>query len=247
MDNTFSILIGNGDGTFQPRVDYATAKFPSQVAVGDFNGDGKPDLAVTDGEGYYRNVSILMGNGDGTFQPPVDYGAGNQPFGIAVGDFNGDGKPDLVTSNFNTVSVLLGNGDSTFQKHVAYLAGFASVAVGDFNSDGAPDLVTNGEILLNTGGTFVKLNSSPNPSKQGEAVTFQVSVAAGLTGQAIPSGSITLKDGSTVLATLTLDSGRTRFVTSSLSVGTHTITAFYSGNSRFNPNQSPPITQTVVP
>jgi hypothetical protein len=245
-DNTVSILIGNGDGTFQARVDYAAARFPLHVVITDLNGDRKPDLAVTSA---YNTVSLLIGNGDGTFQPHMDLAAGYVPHAIAAGDFNGDGKPDLVSSNYNTVTVLLGNGDGTFQKHVDYLTGGGSVAVGDFNSDGAPDLATTGplSILLNTGGTFVKLASSPNPSKLGEAVTFQASVAAGLTGQTIPSGSITLKDGSTVLATLTLDSGHARFVTSALSVGTHTITAFYSGNNRFNPNQSPPITQTVVP
>jgi Big-like domain-containing protein len=98
-------------------------------------------------------------------------------------------------------------------------------------------------ILLNTGGSNVKLVSSPNPSTQGQPVRFVVSVAAGLTGQRIPTGTVTLKDGSTVLAVLNLSHGGAQYITSSLGVGAHTITAFYSGNSNYNPNQSLPITQ----
>ena len=114
---------------------------PYSVAVGDFNGDGKLDLAVAN-EGS-DNVSILLGNGDGTFQAAVDYGAGTDPDSVAVGDFNGDGKLDLVVANddSNNVSILLGNGDGTFQAAVNYgVSAPSSVAVGDFNGDGKLDL-----------------------------------------------------------------------------------------------------------
>src|SRR5207249_8489811 len=100
------------------------------VAVGDFNGDGKPDLAAVGS----ANVSILLGKGDGTFQAPVSYGAGTNPVSVAVGDFNGDGKLDLAVANEGlkamptdsrcSVSVLLGNGDGTFQRAVSYAAGW---------------------------------------------------------------------------------------------------------------------------
>jgi hypothetical protein len=84
------------------------------VAVGDFNGDGKPDLAVAS---YVTGVGILLGNGDGTFQPAVIYTAGANPGSVAVGDFNNDGKPDLAVGNENgVVSVLLGNGDGRLQR-----------------------------------------------------------------------------------------------------------------------------------
>ena len=156
----------NGDGTFKPRVDFATGLFPNSVAVGDFNGDGKPDLALANGSG---TVSVLLGNGDGTFQPHVEYPAGPGAFSVAVGDFSGDGKLDLAVANNNgnqsgTVSVLLGNGDGTFQPHVDYPVGVGpySVAVGDFNRDGKLDLVvanypsifTVSVLLGNGDGTF---------------------------------------------------------------------------------------------
>ena len=139
-----SILLGNGDGTFRPQVEYATGTLPRGVAVGDFNGDGKLDLVVANSAS--DNVSVLLGNGDGTFRPAVNYGTGSVPGSVAVADFNGDGKLALAVANSgsNNVSVLLGNGDGTFQAAVNYPTDIQplSVAVGDFNRDGKLDLVT---------------------------------------------------------------------------------------------------------
>jgi hypothetical protein len=184
-----SVLLGNGDGTFQTAVSYplAGAAWSSSVAVADVNGDGKPDLLVANAcstipkSGYPCTsggvVSVLLGNGDGTFQTPVPYGSGGvDAVSVAVADVNGDGKPDLLVANtcatvgqqFCTsdglVGVLLGNGDGTFQTAVTYDSGGAgafSVAVADVNGDGKPDLaVANyssndvGVLLGNGDGTF---------------------------------------------------------------------------------------------
>ncbi len=150
--NSVSVLLGKGDGTFQPHVDYAAGSFPDGVALGDFNGDGRLDLVVSNECGsdpscQYADdggISILLGNGDGTFQPQTQYATGSSPFSVTVADFNGDGRADLVTANAsNTVGILLGNGDGTFGAVTNYGAGSipTSVAVADFNGDGQPDIV----------------------------------------------------------------------------------------------------------
>src|SRR5438477_4511287 len=96
-DNTVSILLGRGDGTFATHVDYATGKGPSSVAIADLNGDGKLDLVVTNATD--NTVSVLKGNGDGTFQARTDRAANALPRSVAVADFNHDQKPDLVLVN----------------------------------------------------------------------------------------------------------------------------------------------------
>jgi len=114
-DASVSVLLGNGDGSFQPAVNYHTGTASASVAVGDFNGDGKPDLTVANsgsGQNGFTDggVSVLLGNGDGTFQPAANYAAGWVPSSVAVGEFNGDGAPDLVVANighFATVSILM--------------------------------------------------------------------------------------------------------------------------------------------
>jgi hypothetical protein len=148
---TLSILLGNGDGTFQSPMSSSftpTGDAADTVVVADFNGDGKLDLAI--GSNAFSGsgeIDILLGNGDGTFHADAAYPiATNDTDYLAVGDFNGDGKLDLVAvpgPNYD-VSLLLGNGDGTFQyawtSATAYLS---SVAVGDFNGDGKLDLATN--------------------------------------------------------------------------------------------------------
>ena len=139
--------------------------FGPQVITGDFNVDGKLDLATTNTED--GTVSILAGNGNGTFKPALTFdtglGAGN-PVWLASADFNGDGKPDLVVEGGNSVSLLLGNGDGTFQAPKVYAAGSAvrgGLAVGDFFGNGRQDVAVAAfgsntvEILPNNGnGTF---------------------------------------------------------------------------------------------
>jgi hypothetical protein len=161
--NTVSVLLGNGDGTFQPQQTYAVGSQPYAVTVADLTGDGKEDLIIANSDS--NTVSVLLGNDDGTFQPQQTYAVGSHPNDVVVADVNGDGKLDLVVTNSrsNTVSVLLGNGDGTFQPQKTYAVGSVpfAVAVADFNGDGIPDLaVTNIQgdtvsVLMGNGdGTF---------------------------------------------------------------------------------------------
>ncbi|HEV2177758.1 MAG TPA: FG-GAP-like repeat-containing protein [Terriglobia bacterium] len=137
-----TVLLGNGDGTFQPGVSYPTDRGPAHMVVGDFNNDGNLDLAISNKD--YDAVTVLLGNGDGTFGAPTDSSVVETEGVVTAGDFNGDGKLDLaLLTTETTIEVLLGNGNGTFQSPVSYATppGPSSVAVGDFNGDGYLDLV----------------------------------------------------------------------------------------------------------
>ena len=157
------VLIGNGNGTFQPVTTYDPGgEEPTGIAVGDLNGDGKPDIVLANevcpGVSTFC-VSVLMNRGDGTFEPAVSYADGGLSWAggegiltpITITDVNGDGKPDVVVINQTDknygdglVSILLGNGDGTFKPVTNYsTGGFAAIAgtVVDVNGDGKLDVV----------------------------------------------------------------------------------------------------------
>ena len=149
--------------SFGPATNYSVGRLPFSVAAGDFNRDGKPDLAVANSGS--NNVTIVLGDGDGTFGVARFYGVGDGPVSVTIGDFNGDRKLDLAVANSGShnVSILLGNGLGTFRPAMNFDVGISprAVAVMDFNRDGRLDLaVTNSDsldisILLGIGnGTF---------------------------------------------------------------------------------------------
>ena len=130
-----------------PGSPYPIGTSPISVAIGDLNGDGRLDVVTANFSG--GAVSVLLGNASGTLNAAVLVAitTGSQPYAVAIGDLNGDGKPDLAVANYgsNSVSVLLGKGDGTFAEAPSPLAVGAnpvSVAIGDVNGDGKPDLVT---------------------------------------------------------------------------------------------------------
>ena len=306
-NGAISVLLGNGDGTFQTALDYSSGgQFASSIAVADANGDGNPDLVAVNeyaGGGILSNgtVAILLGNGDGTFQQPVTYNsAGKYAYGVAIADVNGDGKPDvLVTSQCDPtcangmLSVLLGNGDGTFQSALATitpqigigalaLADFdgdgkvdvasgagdvllmgngngtfqppltlggssPGIAVGDFNRDGKPDLAVGGVILLNISprkiATTTAIMSSVNPSSFNQSVTFTTTVTPQAGGT--PTGSINFSDGTATLGVVALTNGTASLNFSMLAAGAHAITASYGGDASFGPSTSAALNQTV--
>jgi FG-GAP-like repeat/Bacterial Ig-like domain (group 3) len=169
------VLLGNGDGTFQPAAIYSSGGYSSySLALGDLNGDGHLDVVVTNvcstgGQNcgdVKGSVGVLLGNGDGTFQSAATYIVGYATYSVAISDLRNDGRLDLVVAGycFCDFNVLLGNGDGTFQGAVGYNTGGGgepvSVAVGDLNADGKPDLVVaifpgSVQVLLGNGdGTF---------------------------------------------------------------------------------------------
>ena len=301
-----SLLINTGNGTFVAGSNTPVGENAAAIVAGDFNGDGKLDLAVANVRA--SNIEVFLGNGDGTFQAGVDYPI---PTGLPINptleaaDMNHDGKLDLVVHciapngillPIDSVDILLGNGDGTFQAPVynlyiganfaisdfngddnldvagaggdllvglgtggvnlqgsiEYITGATAALAGDLNGDGAPDLVlttpTGYTALLNVGGTFDTLTSSPNPSDYRQLVTFTDTVTASVSGApgGVPTGTVTFKDGTNTIAIVTLQNGEANLTTSRLTLGAHSITAAYSDNASFNPKVSAPLTQTVI-
>jgi hypothetical protein len=244
--SSVTILLGKGDGTFTAAAaSPAAGTYSSAIAVGDFNGDGKADLAVANqGDG---TAVILLGKGDGTFTAGTSAsGAGYSSF-ILAGDFNGDGKTDLVVQgSYGTGTVLLGKGDGTFTPIACPSQDVypQSVTLGDFNGDGILDLALSGSgsqgfaaaILLGNGdGTFLSAGTT--------AIGNSAYVASGdFDGDGISDLFTGVQYNGTATALLTQTASATATV-SSVSVtgpGPHMVNASYSGDSDYKSSISTP-------
>jgi len=205
-DSVVGVLLGNGDGTFQPAVSYSPGQGDlHSLAVGDVNGDHNPDLVVTSGNSYMVDgvVSVLLGNGDGTFQAAVNYDSGGYVAeAIALADVNGDARPDLLVVD-----------DS-----VPYASG-RLLGVGVLlNNAGAPHTTTT-------------LISSPNPAVLRQIVTYTATVAAQSGG--VPTGTVKFQDGSRTIATVALTGNQAAYstkYTQYTNPGAHLISATYTGD-----------------
>jgi hypothetical protein len=198
------VFLGNGDGTFGPPTAYDVNEAAGPLAVGDFNNDGNADLAVlqsgVDGPWF---VSVLLGNGDGTFQAPANYTLTAAPYGLTLGDFNGDGFLDIATTTYTEgcacVAVLLGNGDGTFQEPAILTnlqAGAGPLVAGHFGASKNLDLAAvvsatlsseAVQILLGNGdGTFSLGDSYPLSALDTESIIAADFRNNGKTDLAVP-------------------------------------------------------------
>jgi hypothetical protein len=182
-NGNLSLLLGKGDGTFQSATNYTVGTTPETVAVADLNGDGKPDVIV--GNRNSGNISVLLNAGNGSLIPAVDYAtpATGTPESIAIGDFNGDGVPDIAVAisgiNATSIAIFLNNGNGTFQPYISIPSGFFSSAIihivaADFDGDGDVDLA------VTDGATLSVLLASGNAAFN--TVTYLVGAGAAING-----------------------------------------------------------------
>ena len=193
-NNGVTVLLGNGDGTFQAPRQFAAggAGSTTSIVVADLNGDDKLDVAITDSS--TNSVYTLLGNGDGTFQSARQFvtGTGVTPVSIVAADFNGDGKPDIVVGDQgcppgctgNTITLMLGNGDGTLQspEHITIPGLPYGLASADLNKDGKQDL-----IVTAGAGLVVILQGNGDG-------TFQSPLTTALTSGATGPGNVAVAD-----------------------------------------------------
>ena len=242
--NDVSVLLGNGDGTFQAPRSFAVGSSPLSAAVADINGDGRLDLAVANygnpSVGDLGNVVVLLGNGDGTFQPALPFTVGTNPESVVVGDFNGDGKLDLAVANFhsNSVSVLINTSGAPAPTYTLS-ASPSSVTVTQGSTGSSTITVSplngfTGSVTLSASGLPIGVTAafSPNPTTTTSTLTLTANPTAttGTVTVTITGTSGTLPPKTTTL-TLTVSAQAAPDYTLSASPSSVTVTQGSNGTS----------------
>ena len=223
-------------GSFAAKVDFTTGTFPYSVAIGDIDGDGKPDLVVanrgSNTVSIYRNTSSSGSISSSSFSAKVDFTTGASPFSVAIGDIDGDGKPDLAVANLgsNTISVFRNTSSSgsisssSFSANVDFATGINpySVAIGDIDGDGKPDLVVT-NLTSNTVSVFRNTSSSGSITSSSFAVN--VDFATGLSPISLAIGDID-GDGKLDLAVANNDDNKVSVFRNTSSSGSITSSSF---------------------
>lgn len=243
-DNTVSILLSNGDGTFTTST-LSVGKQPIGIAVGDFNGDGIPDLAVANSGD--NTVTVLLGTGDGTFTPLTPIPVGTTPTAITVGDFNRDGQQDIAVTDAgdNTVTILVSRWSGATSVTIPNISplpnGFAThqvVAAYSGNAVFAPSSSNAVSLSAAPASTTLVLTANPDAALVGQQAVFTATLSPLAVQGTAPSGTITFSFDGAALGTATVANGIATFSTSSLPLGTDNIQAVYSGDGNFGSSTS---------
>ena len=241
-NGSIAVVFGTGTGTFSaPLILDSLAFLPDSLAITDINTDGIPDVLVANYVGRINansgSVGLWYGDGNETFGPGVETRVGGiHTYGLAAGDVNGDGIPDMVVSERDHVSVVLTNGQT---RH--YRASLTKgIAIADLNGDGQPDLAVASTCGINCFGagvavlistaapTKTTVATSGSPSQLNQPVTFTATITSDR-GPIANGKTITFFDGTKQIGTGTTSAGAATFTTSSLKAGTHTIKAKFPG------------------
>jgi len=257
-----SLLPGNGDGTFSTGTTVFSDALVSQVVAGDFNQDGKPDLilfsegnqaVVYSGSEESAGITLLPGNGDGTFGDSSQLATGNFFINGALVDVNSDGIPDIAATLYTTTgqpntyygfSTLLGTGQGNFAAPVNALESLESSLPfpGNFLNDNSTGFIVSTPsgtaFYLGQGGTAITLSSSAASLAFGQTETLTATLKATLSGRPTPTGTVAFYDGTALLSSVPVSGASAAYSANALAVGSHSITAVYSGDSNFNPNTS---------